>query len=135
MKYGVCYSPSILQIQIIVTILVAGGLAGTNTRNSMTQVALYLSTESNFTPRRDKYVQWVILIDISLSSSNMLVGPFNFGALTSYHQTKHTVAHKFWKQLKDICTYRGLLPPTLCASISHKIKKIKPKSTDNRKSP
>ena len=75
-----------------------------------------------FTPRRDKYVQWATLIDISLSSSDLIVGPFDFEPLTSYHQTKRTIAAKIWKQLKDICMDIGILPPTLGASVLHKIR-------------
>ena len=71
----------------------------------------------NVTPRSDKHFQWETLIDISLRSSNMRVGPFNFEPLTSYYQTKHTISHKLWKELKYICMYHQPQALLFCTKI------------------
>ena len=125
MKYGVSSSLNILQIQKIVMNSVAGGLTGTNRRNEMKQVPLYSATDSLF--EQMSHHAAINTFNIYLSSSNLLVGTFDFKSLTSYHQTKHTLSHKLQNQLKDICMDRGLLPPTLDAPVLQKIKEIKTK--------
>ena len=49
------------------------------------------------------------------------------------YRTKHNIAPKPWKQLKDIFMDWGLLPQNLGASFLQKNKEIKPKSTGKRK--
>ena len=65
----------------------------------------------NMTPRSPTYIQWANTVTLR-PTSNVLLGLFNFEAISSSSQTRNNIAGIHWRELHDICTKCGILPPT-----------------------
>ena len=58
-----------------------------------------------------KYIQWGDSIDFT-NNDMVLLGPFNFKAISSTNRTRSKIEGQLWRTLYDVCTPKGLLPPT-----------------------
>ena len=65
----------------------------------------------NMSPDSTKYIQWADTITLR-AASNILLGPFNFEAMSPSNRTRNKIAGIHWRSLHDICNNDGILPPT-----------------------
>ena len=63
------------------------------------------------TPDPMHYIAWAAIVDLS-HQETVLAGPFNF-TLRDQDTTRHHVAASHWETLQELCSYRGIVPPTL----------------------
>ena len=63
------------------------------------------------TPDSTIYIQWADTVTLR-PASNVLLGPFNFEAISSSNRTRNKFSGVHWRDLYDICTKCGILPPT-----------------------
>ena len=65
----------------------------------------------NMSPDSTKYIQWADTITLR-PASNILLGPFNFEAISSSNRTRNKISGINWRTLHDMCINDGILPPT-----------------------
>ena len=63
------------------------------------------------TPDPSQYIAWAAIVDLS-HQETVLAGPFDF-TLRGHDTTRHHVAASQWETLQELCSYRGIVPPTL----------------------
>jgi len=66
----------------------------------------------NVTPDSSKYIKWADEITLR-PASNILVGPFDFERISSANRTRNKIdGGGHWRTLHDVCSSKGILPPT-----------------------
>ena len=63
-----------------------------------------------------KYIRWSNNINLA-SEEVVLSGLFNFKSISSTYRTWFKVAGEHWHVLNNICTSKGILPPTIGSTI------------------
>ena len=83
------------------------------------------------TPSSKTHIQWADLI--ALNEENVLVGPFDFQAITNINRARNTIEESLWTTLHQICLDNNLLPPTLGVHNSHRLNPRNLKRNTSRK--
>ena len=101
------------------------------TKDPVTKVITY-TVRVLFPPHRQpdpaRYIQWATTLQLH-TASTVLLGPFDFEAISTTNRTKSKVAQTHWQQCYDICVNSNITPPTTGSQSYHQ-----PQSNKNRAS-